>query len=47
LNADMVLGVRFIDSIPSCVPAPRSTFFDSNGFSPEALRWVDQIAERP
>ena len=47
MNADMVLGVRFIDSIPSCVPAPSSTFFDSNGFSPEALRWVDQIAERP
>jgi hypothetical protein len=35
----MVLGVRFIDSIPGCVPAPSSTFFDSNGFSPEALRW--------
>jgi hypothetical protein len=32
----MVLGVWFIDSIPSCVPASSSTFFDSNGFSPEA-----------
>jgi hypothetical protein len=36
----MVLGVRCIDSIPSCVGPPSSTSSDWNGFSPDALRWL-------